>query len=65
MDARLKKEEEVILVTLIDPIYGRLCKSPEGLYADVMKGLAAVSDDVSSGAKTGGRKTRKTRRRRR
>ena len=54
MDARLKKEEEVILVTLIDPIYGRLCKSPEGLYADVMKGLAAVSDDVSSGAKKGG-----------
>jgi hypothetical protein len=52
--ARLKKEEEVILVTLIDPIYGRLCKSPEGLYADVMKGLAAVSDDVSSGAKKGG-----------
>ena len=57
--ARLKKEEEVILVTLIDPIYGRLCKSPEGLYADVMKGLAAVSDDVSSGAKKGG--TRRSR----
>ena len=53
-NARLKKEEEVILITLIDPIYGRLCKSPEGLYADVMKGLAAVSDDVSSGAKKGG-----------
>jgi hypothetical protein len=53
-NARLKKEEEVILVTLIDPIYGRLCKSPEGLYADVIKGLAAVSDDVSSGAKKGG-----------
>jgi hypothetical protein len=55
-EARLKKEEEVILITLIDPIYGRLCKSPEGLYADVMKGLAAVPDDVSSsnGAKKGG-----------
>lgn len=60
-EVRLKKEEDVILITLIDPTYGRLCKSPEGLYADVIKGLAAVPDDVSSsnGAKKGG--TRRSR----
>ena len=44
--ARIAEEEEVIEITLIDPVYGRRCTSPEGLYADVMKGLAAIPDDV-------------------
>ena len=40
--ARISADQDVIMVELIDPEYGRLCKEPGGLYGDVIKGLESV-----------------------
>jgi hypothetical protein len=40
--AQISADQDVIMVELIDPEYGRLCKNPGGLYGDVIKGLEKI-----------------------